>query len=102
LLSRSSGALTAAVQLLEREGPALGRPLADTIKRSRHANMKELRPPATMLRVLFAFNPQRTAILLIGGNKEHRWRQWYEEYIPIADALYDEHLAELEREGEET
>jgi hypothetical protein len=55
-----------------------------------------------MLRVLFAFNPQRTAILLIGGNKEHRWRQWYEEYIPIADALYDEHLAELEREGEDT
>jgi hypothetical protein len=93
-------ALTAAVQLLERDGPALGRPLADTIKGSRHRNMKELRPPATALRVLFAFDPRRTAILLIGGNKQHRWREWYAEFIPVADSLYDEHLAELRREGE--
>ncbi len=95
-------ALTAAVQLLERDGPALGRPLADTIKGSRHANMKELRPPATTLRVLFAFDPRRSAILLIGGNKEHRWHQWHQEYIPIADVLYDEHLDELAREGGDT
>src|SRR5450631_1348012 len=53
-------ALTAAVELLERDGPALGRPLADTITASRHANMKELRPPATSLRVLFAFDPRRS------------------------------------------
>ena len=92
-------ALTAAVQLLERDGPALGRPLADTIKGSRHRNMKELRPPATALRVLFAFDPRRTAILLIGGNKQHRWREWYVEFIPVADSLYDAHLAELRREG---
>ncbi len=92
-------ALTAAVQLLERDGPALGRPLVDTIKSSRHRNMKELRPPATALRVLFAFDPRRAAILLIGGNKEGRWQDWYAEYIPIADRLYDEHLADLRREA---
>jgi len=93
-------AITAAVELLERDGPALGRPIVDTVKASRHSNMKELRPPATYLRVLFAFDPRRTAILLIGGNKEHRWQDWYREFIPIADRLLDEHLDELRREGE--
>lgn len=93
-------AITAAVELLERDGPALGRPIVDTLASSRHPNMKELRPPATFLRVLFAFDPRRTAILLMGGSKENRWQQWYEEFIPIADRLYDEHLAELRREGE--
>lgn len=93
-------AITAAVELLERDGPALGRPIVDTLASSRHPNMKELRPPATFLRVLFAFDPRRTAILLIGGSKEHRWQEWYEEFIPIADRLYDEHLPELRREGE--
>jgi hypothetical protein len=95
-------ALTAAVELLERDGPALGRPLADTITASRHANMKELRPPATSLRVLFAFDPRRTAILLIGGDKRNRWQAWYREYIPVADRLYDEHLAALADEGDRT
>jgi hypothetical protein len=95
-------AVTAAVELLEREGPALGRPMVDTLTASRHANMKELRPPATYLRVLFAFNPQRTAILLIGGNKEHRWQEWYLDFIPVADNLYDEHLEELRQQGETT
>lgn len=92
--------ITAAVALLERDGPALGRPLVDTLATSRHANMKELRPPATRLRVLFAFDPRRVAILLIGGNKTGRWEAWYEEYIPIADQLYDEHLHELRHDGE--
>ena len=78
-------ALTAAVELLERDWPTLGRPLADTIIASRHANMKELRPPATSLRVLFAFDPRRTAILLIGGDKQGQWQRWYREFIPVAD-----------------
>ena len=93
-------AVTAAVELLERDGPALGRPIVDTLASSRHPNMKELRPPATFLRVLFAFDPRRTAILLVGGNKEHRWKAWYREFVPIADSLYDEHLDELRREGQ--
>ncbi len=99
LADEEQRALTAAVELLERDGPALGRPLADTITASRHANMKELRPPATSLRVLFAFDPRRTAILLIGGDKRNRWEQWYRENIPVADLLYDDHLAELAHEG---
>jgi hypothetical protein len=91
--------IIAAVAHLERLGPGLGRPLADTIRASRHPNMKELRPPVGSIRILFAFDPRRMAILLIGGNKTHRWTAWYDEMIPIADRLYDEHLEELCREG---
>lgn len=62
--------------------------------------MKELRPPRGNLRVLFAFDPTRTAILLIGGDKTGQWQEWYVRMIPEADRLYDEHLAEIERERE--
>ena len=89
-----------AVQELEERGPALGRPYADTVKGSRHANMKELRPPEGNLRVLFAFDPRRMAILLVGGDKTGRWREFYERMIPLADDLYDEYLDELRKEGE--
>lgn len=90
----------ACIPSLRRHGPALGRPLVDTVKGSCHPNLKELRPPATNIRILFAFNPLRIAILLIGGDKTDRWQEWYKENIPIADALYDDHLEELHREGE--
>lgn len=89
--------ITAAVELLMERGPATGRPTADTVSGSRHSNMKELRPGT--VRVLFAFDPRRTAILLIGGDKRGQWDEWYEVNIPIADDLYDAHLAELKREG---
>jgi hypothetical protein len=85
---------------LEEHGPALGRPLVDTIGRSRHPNMKELIPPAGNIRILFAFDPRRSAILLIGGDKTGEWNRWYERMIPVADRLYDEHLGALRREGE--
>jgi hypothetical protein len=88
-----------AVQLLEQHGPALGRPLVDTIRGSAFPNMKELRPSSGNNRILFAFDPRRIAILLIGGNKTNLWTEWYEVMIPVADRLYTEHLAELEREG---
>ncbi|MFN8232680.1 MAG: type II toxin-antitoxin system RelE/ParE family toxin [Actinomycetota bacterium] len=91
----------AAVEFLEERGPALGRPFVDTIKSSRHANMKELIPMASNIRVLFAFDPRRTAILLIGGDKSDRWDEWYREMVPMADDLYDEHLRALEEEDEE-
>lgn len=91
--------VTLAVDTLSDEGPELGRPLADTLKGSRHANMKELRPPAGNLRVLFAFDPRRTAILLIGGDKTGRWQEFYAKMVPMADDLYDEHLEELRKEG---
>ena len=98
LTAEEQQSIDAAVRLLEQRGPGLGRPLVDSIERSRHANMKELR--AGTIRVLFAFDPRRSAILLIGGDKRDRWQEFYEETIPLADDLFDAHLAALEREGE--
>jgi hypothetical protein len=93
-------AIDAAVEVLEERGPALGRPLVDNVHRSRHANMKELRPLGGDLRILFAFDPRRTAILLIGGDKSGRWNQWYAAMVPLADQLYDQHLADLAQEDQ--
>lgn len=89
----------AAVDALMEGGPALGRPLVDTLRTSRHANMKELRPHGTNIRILFAFDPRRVSILLIGGDKSGRWNEWYREAVPLADQLYDDHLEQLRREG---
>jgi hypothetical protein len=61
--------------------------------------MKELRPRGGHLRILFAFDPRRAAILLLGGDKTGEWSSWYEQAIPQADELYDEHLRELRDEG---
>ena len=61
--------------------------------------MKELRPLSTRIRILFAFDPRRTAILLLGGDKSGQWARWYRLNIPRADALFDEHLETLKREG---
>jgi hypothetical protein len=61
--------------------------------------MKELRPRGGHLRILFAFDPRRHAILLLGGDKSGKWSSWYETAIPEADRLYDEHLQELRDEG---
>ncbi len=91
--------VVAAVKELEQGGPSLGRPFVDTIKGSRHAHMKELRPRSSHIRILFAFDPRRAGILLIGGDNTNRWKEWYEKAIPMADNLYDEYLAELRREG---
>jgi len=90
----------AKVLLLRGHGPALPRPHADTVKGSRHPNMKELRAQhgGNPYRVFFAFDPRRAAILLIGGQKSANEARWYAEIIPVADRLYDEHLATLKRE----
>ena len=90
--------VTAAVGALEQGGPALGRPFVDAVHTSRHANMKELRPRGGHLRVMFAFDPRRTAILLLGGDKTGDWDTWYREMIPSADELYDDHMAAITRE----
>jgi hypothetical protein len=85
----------ARVDLLEAEGPALGRPTVDTIAGSRHPNMKELRvSKGGAIRILFAFDPQRQAVLLIGGDKRGQWQAWYEKAIPLADDLFDDYLRE--------
>ena len=100
LTDAQAGAVNAAVDALEAGGPALGRPFVDTIKGSRHSHMKELRPRGGSLRILFAFDPRRSAILLLGGDKAGRWEEWYQEAIPLADKLYETYLDELAREGE--
>lgn len=94
-------ALDDRVMLLAETGPGLKRPVVGDIKTSRHPNMKELRASqGGALRVLFAFDPRRHAILLIGGDKSGQWKQWYRTAIPEADDLYDVHLAELADEGQ--
>jgi hypothetical protein len=98
LSMNEQAAIDVAVEVLQEKGPGLGRPLVDTVAGSRHSNMKELRPGGS-IRVLFAFDPRRTAILLIGGDKRHQWNAWYEEMIPVADQLFDDHLAELRQTG---
>lgn len=88
--------VVAALELLAEHGPHLGRPLVDTVATSRHRNMKELRPGSkgrSELRLLFAFDPQRSAIFLVAGDKAGNWKRWYRDNIPIADDLLDYHLS---------
>ncbi len=91
--------VNAKVEMLEEHGPTLPRPHSDVIVTSRHSNMKELRARIedAQIRVLYAFDPKRTAILLIGGDKTGN-PKWYEEFVPKADALFDKHLEELKKE----
>jgi hypothetical protein len=95
--------VNAVVILLQRFGPALRFPYSSSIASSRHSHMRELRVQhaGRPYRILYAFDPRRTAILLIGGDKTGDER-WYETYVPLADRLYDEHLAQLRQEGERT
>ncbi len=88
------------VKLLEKRGPNLGDPYSSDIKGSRHTNLRELRiqHKGDPIRILYAFDPRRVAVLLIGGNKKGNDR-WYEENVPKADRLYHELLQELEDEG---
>ncbi len=89
-----------AILVLERNGPAEGRPLVDTVTASRIATMKELRPPSagrSEVRILLAFDPWRSAVLLVAGDKSGRWSQWYRTAIPQAEQLYDDYLAEREK-----
>ncbi len=100
--------VVAALELLHESGPGLGRPLVDSVAGSRHKNMKELRPGSSgrsELRVLFAFDPDRRAILLVAGDKAGNWQKWYRVNISIADDWFDQHLEgikERERYGKHT
>src|SRR5438477_3584459 len=92
--------LAASVGLLEQLGPNLPRPHSDTVKGSKHSNMKALRTQhrGRPLRTFYAFDPRRMAILLIGGDKTGDAR-FYDRMIPIADKLFDNHLKDLQKEG---
>ncbi|MDE0006148.1 MAG: type II toxin-antitoxin system RelE/ParE family toxin [Rhodospirillaceae bacterium] len=93
-------AILARAQLLEREGPQLGRPYADTLVGSKHANMKELRCTAAdgVWRVAFAFDPERKAVLLVAGDKAGASeRRFYRRLIAKADERFDRHLETMRR-----
>jgi hypothetical protein len=85
------------VGLLQYLGPTLKMPHSSGIEMSRHPHMRELRiqHEGRPYRVLYAFDPRRAAMLLIGGDKTGNHR-WYEQYVPLADAIYERHLRELE------
>lgn len=92
--------VAASVGLLEALGPNLGFPHSSGIEGSKHGHMRELRVQhqGRPYRVLYAFDPRRAAILLLGGDKTGDDR-WYVVQVPIADRLYDQHLDELRKEG---
>lgn len=93
-----------AIEALAEAGPNLGRPLVDRIKGSTVHNLKELRPGSagsTEIRILFAFDPWRSAILLVGGDKAGNWQRWYRQAIPRAEQLYELYLKERSSEEEE-
>jgi hypothetical protein len=95
--------LLAQAKLLEIFGPTLGRPRVDTLKASRHANMKELRFDADgrVWRVAFAFDPKRRGILLVASDKSGRSeKRFYRSLIQAADARFDAHLARLKKEDQ--
>ncbi len=84
------------VDLLEELAPALGRPHVDTVRESRHANLKELRIQhrGSPHRILIAFDPRRSAYLILGGDKTGD-EDWYKVNIRKADEIYDKHLREI-------
>ncbi|MGW0889086.1 type II toxin-antitoxin system RelE/ParE family toxin [Micrococcus luteus] len=89
---------SAALEALRADGPSLGRPLVDTLTGARHKNFKELRPDSsgrTEIRILFAFDPCRQAILLVAGDKAGAWKKWYPKNIPLAEERLDGHLQAL-------
>lgn len=93
--------VAAKIDLLEERGPSLGRPHADTLKGTKVPNLKELiiQHAGNPYRVIFVFDPRRTAILLLGGQKTSKGSKWYKEAIPKAQEIYKEYLKEIEEEG---
>ena len=93
-----------AIYALSRSGPTLGRPLVDTIAHSTITNLKELRPGSrgrSEICILFVFDPWRSAILLVAGDKAQQWNRWYERAIPHAEHLYEVYLKERGEEEAE-
>ena len=91
--------IAASVQLLEELGPHLSFPHSSGVKGSRYSHLRELRTQheGRPYRTLYAFDPRRSAILLIGGDKTGDDR-WYETNVPLADRVYEEYLEELRKE----
>ncbi|CAM5593898.1 hypothetical protein GCM10010329_48860 [Streptomyces spiroverticillatus] len=95
----SAGQVADAIDMLATFGPTLGRPLVDRIKGAEQHHLKELRPGSagtSEIRILFAFDPVRRAVLLVAGDKAGDWHRWYESNVPIAEKRYQQHLTEIE------
>lgn len=93
--------VSACISLLRELGPNLRRPQSGTLRNSKHSNMKELRVPygRKQFRILYAFDTEQNAILLVGGDKVPLGdKRWYPKFIGVADKLYDEHLDGLKAE----
>ncbi|GAA2342882.1 type II toxin-antitoxin system RelE/ParE family toxin [Dactylosporangium salmoneum] len=91
-----------AIDHLGQAGPSLGRPMVDRVHGSRLHNLKELRPGSTgrsEIRLLFIFDAEREAVILVAGDKAGQWVRWYQENIPIAESRYEQYL--IERKNEE-
>ena len=102
LTDTQRSAVESRLLLLRSLGPATSRPYVDTLQGSAITNLKELRVSSGgALRILFAFDPKRRAVLLLGGNKAEgsQWNDWYRTAIPRAEKLFTEHLERLENEA---
>jgi hypothetical protein len=89
--------VTSAIELLEEQGPTLPRPFADRVHGSKYHSMKELRPGSartTEIRILFIFDPNRQAVLLVAGDKSRAWKTWYRQAVPLAERRYEQYLKE--------
>ena len=100
LTAREQEDVRPVVRLLEERGTRLGDPYSSKVKGSRHGRMRELRVQSggQPIRIFYAFDPRRTAILLIGGHKREQDR-FYHQYVRRADGIYDQYLKQLRREG---
>jgi hypothetical protein len=92
--------ISSTVLILMERGPSLPFPYSSGIQNSRHDHMRELRVQSggKPIRIFYAFDPRRSAILLIGGDKTGD-KRFYDRMVPIADKLYDVHIQELKQEG---
>jgi hypothetical protein len=100
LSMEEQAAIDVTVEVLQERGPGLG---PSPCRHGEGISPREYEGASSarwLHCILFAFDPRRMATLLVGGDKRDRWSSWYEEMIPVADRLFDEHLETLQREEE--
>jgi hypothetical protein len=102
---RCHSACDRSLGLLSTSGPQLSRPHVDHVKGSGLGHLKELRvacPPGRRIRMLFAFDPERRAIVLVAGDKKGEWNKWYPRQIRLAEQRYLQHLSKPGPSGQTT